>query len=921
MGVEREVQREREPTAAGSSPAVVTRPAAARKLLALQRTAGNRGVRHLMRRPTAERRVSIDIVVERPMTPHEFAVRAFMQAFRMPGDVAEQRVSAIEARGLRPGTGPNFANGVRPDEVGKRLKLNYPLPALTEAERADVEGRAEQLTGLSAPERSAIDEETDRRFWQQTGKPKGTKLSGTGAADAASRTLWMRTRDEVMRDRNRIAALPARTRSLLLPNDKPVTAEQYATVLRIADKLEQFSDEDWALYQRRINASTADFAVFESSVDRFRERQKAEGALNSRVKGMGALYKAYRAARDTPKPFMGVGGGISSAQIPGYDARYYKAQDDYQAALQANGFNDAAEFEALIADWKRLFRARAVELTLLALTASEQVVTAELTRYRDPAEVAALYAKTATLRKLETEATAADIRTLPTMAQVHASGLGPRTPAQIAAAKEAKEKRAAAAAERATLADDHPILKDTKLHTYRLNTDDVSEFGSRLRSNAKDRLADITKTRNCVLTDPDTIYQLDRVRELALQELAAGGADDVGRMIVEDAMKAIAKDDLLHGIAIAALAIGLGLLTFGAGTVAVIGAAGALSLSVYTASEEWDKYDKAMAAAHTAFDAEKAVSSEDPTILWLAVSLVAIGLDGAALVKALRAAAPAAEVLSKTGSAVKFEEALAKASELSEGVRQALTKQAKAEEAFTKAAEDLSKYARGMMYSGLDPVYLGKVTKAAYYAAAEGIRDFQVFLAKLKLQKFAKAVDLSKLSTAELEALEAAFKAGVKEFETAAPVFTLEVKYVSGTSKLTIGPHGELILDGRTVGAGAEHAEVMQKLGLSHAYKGHGAKRDVLTIANEALQNAAKPKGAGMSSVWASDEAMLRGIEGARAEVAAGRGARSGASTLVDLPTTPSTGRVFIARSKLPAGVTPLNRRRSRRCRTSPSCP
>ena len=138
-------------------------------------------------------------------------------------------------------------------------------------------------------------------------------------------------------------------------------------------------------------------------------------------------------------------------------------------------------------------------------------------------------------------------------------------------------------------------------------------------------------------------------------------------------------------------------------------------------------------------------------------------------------------------------------------------------------------------------------------------------------------------------------------------MFTLEVKYVSGTSKLTIGPHGELILDGRTVGAGAEHAEVMQKLGLSHAYKGHGAKRDVLTIANEALQNAAKPKGAGMSSVWASDEAMLRGVEAARAEVAAGRGARSGASTLVDLPTTPSTGRVFIARSKLPAGVTPLN--------------
>ena len=99
--------------------------------------------------------------------------------------------------------------------------------------------------------------------------------------------------------------------------------------------------------------------------------------------------------------------------------------------------------------------------------------------------------------------------------------------------------------------------------------------------------------------------------------------------------------------------------------------------------------------------------------LWLAVSLVAIGLDGAALVKALKVAAPAAKVFSETGSAAKFEETLAKATELSEGVRNALNKQAKAEEAFTRAAEDLSNYVRVKLYSGLDPISLDKVRKAA----------------------------------------------------------------------------------------------------------------------------------------------------------------------------------------------------------------
>ena len=193
------------------------------------------------------------------------------------------------------------------------------------------------------------------------------------------------------------------------------------------------------------------------------------------------------------------------------------------------------------------------------------------------------------------------------------------------------------------------------------------------------------------------------------------------------------------------------------------------------------RYDKASAAAHTAFDKDKTVSSDDPSIL------VAGALAGRRRTRrccaggALKAAAPAAKVLSETGSAAKFEETLAKATELSEGVQKALAKQAKAEEGFINASEDLSAYLKGRLYSGIDPVYLAKVTKAAYYAAAEGIRDFQVFLAKLKLQKFAKAVELEKLSATELEALENAFKAGVKEFENAAPVFSMEVRYAAGT--------------------------------------------------------------------------------------------------------------------------------------------
>ena len=50
------------------------------------------------------------------------------------------------------------------------------------------------------------------------------------------------------------------------------------------------------------------------------------------------------------------------------------------------------------------------------------------------------------------------------------------------------------------------------------------------------------------------------------------------------------------------LAIALGLLTFGTGTVAVLAGGALLAQGVYLASEDIKAYGEAFAAAHTAFD-------------------------------------------------------------------------------------------------------------------------------------------------------------------------------------------------------------------------------------------------------------------------------------------------------------------------------
>ena len=200
MGAEHEVESPQ--PAAPAAPAATLSPHAvggAQALLSLQRRAGNQAVLGLMRQkaPPKERKVSIDIVVERAMTPHEFAVRAFMQAFRMPGGLAEQRVTAIEAQGSPAGTGPNFDHGVRADEVGKKAEAQLPAAGV---ER----GRAGGCEGPRRPARRAAAGGAllDRRG----GRPpllaadrqgQGHEAERDELADALNRDLWMRTRDSV----------------------------------------------------------------------------------------------------------------------------------------------------------------------------------------------------------------------------------------------------------------------------------------------------------------------------------------------------------------------------------------------------------------------------------------------------------------------------------------------------------------------------------------------------------------------------------------------------------------------------------------------------------------------------------------------------------------------------------------------------
>ena len=120
-------------------------------------------------------------------------------------------------------------------------------------------------------ERKAINEEIDKRYWEQSGAPKGEMIE---KGDMAATDMWNVYRDEVLNDKKKLQDLPPALKELMggEPSFKP---QDYNQLLRIAEKLKQFSPEDITVYKMLSLRATDNLDLFEKSVDMFLAR-KAE---------------------------------------------------------------------------------------------------------------------------------------------------------------------------------------------------------------------------------------------------------------------------------------------------------------------------------------------------------------------------------------------------------------------------------------------------------------------------------------------------------------------------------------------------------------------------------------------------------------------------------------------------------------------
>jgi hypothetical protein len=124
--------------------------------------------------------------------------------------------------------------------------------------------------GTQGTRRRALNREIDKRYWEGTGIPRGQQIK---KGDQAKEDMWNFYRDEVMEDQQRIKDLPPEYKALM-GGEASFEPADYARILRIAEKLKQFTPEDIALFNLVAVRTAHDLDLFERSVNLFLARKE-----------------------------------------------------------------------------------------------------------------------------------------------------------------------------------------------------------------------------------------------------------------------------------------------------------------------------------------------------------------------------------------------------------------------------------------------------------------------------------------------------------------------------------------------------------------------------------------------------------------------------------------------------------------------
>ncbi|ANF52035.1 hypothetical protein A0O34_16605 [Chryseobacterium glaciei] len=246
--------------------------------------------------------------------------------------------------------------------------------------------------------------------------------------------------------------------------------------------------------------------------------------------------------------------------------------------------------------------------------------------------------------------------------------------------------------------------------------------------------------------------------------------DSIFDLIITDKESEESTKHIIEGLLIGVLAVALGLLSFGTGTVALLLAAGNFALSAYLTYEEIDKYRTQLAAYKVD------ISQDEPSAVWIIISVVGSALDAAAVAKISSKLVKAGRVFEKSKNITQtrklltdanldpatqekvikaLNDDLARAKALETKIQQNTVKQAELKVDIKQSLNKAQKSAF-TVNTFVNPEFAIKLLPIAVKYVKSGVLSFEKFLFELQAAKIIKEIE--KLSSEELSLLRKTFE-------------------------------------------------------------------------------------------------------------------------------------------------------------------
>lgn len=635
--------------------------------------------------------------------------------------------------------------------------------------------RLKYFKRLSPAEQAALNAQTDEEFWGRTRYRVGQQL-GKSAADKDMADTWRLLRDELIRKRQVLDALPADIRAFMLDEQAPrLEPKDFDAALRISRKVSSLAPAELAEYKSRVTAKTTDWGAYEQSIDRFLAERNQRGknaeerrTIETRLYHLEALYERYRQYKSLLKQTgLQAAMGASSPEALGASLGAQPTLNGMRAQLEADlktgGFpGGISEFEKLIGQYEAVFERETLAIAEVMLDQYAHRLFEQEESYRQSSKAADLH------MALSASQVERDYARAETLDQEIAAGAatpdGILLPPDALKARERSEALGRAESKMARIATEHPLVGNQDFDREKLaRASSKGDVQSRMLSYIADRKADIESTRRHLKSTPAMVYGLDNLLKAscALQNIHSG---TVYEKIIRDHIQDVHLAQVIPQVVLGVVAIAAGLLSGGTGTVAVLATGTVLGIGAYQAIDEFRRYERQSAA----YGAQ--LTSDDPSVAWVIVAVIGAGFDAAAFASALPKLRPAIEAFNlgpEAGNVLSLEEKLSRLTGVEEGIVQSVVRGARVE-AEARAAWRSVFRPPAQLRMVLIPLAeeFGRLVYAVYLSFRRGVREFQTFV------KTNEAIgligDVAKLTPEELATLKTGYLEAIEEMKAVA---------------------------------------------------------------------------------------------------------------------------------------------------------